>query len=102
VLRRGEEVLLRASAIAGSRLPTQRSGSRGDTGWTTAFSATWETPAATLPTLALGDYQELDAQGEWTGRCADDRLLRPSTGRSVLRGADPAVAELLHALDALQ
>ena len=41
-------------------------------------------------------------QGEWTGACADDRLVRPRrVGRS-LRGADRAAAELVHALDALQ
>ena len=54
----------------------------GGDGWTTAFSATWES-GATLPTLAFGDYLVLDAAGKWTGDCADNTLLRPdpaSTG----------------------
>jgi hypothetical protein len=54
----------------------------GGDGWTVAFSATWEDPAAALPTLALGDYQELDADGTWTGACADGRLTRPAPGGS--------------------
>ena len=48
----------------------------GGSGWTTAFSATWE-GANTLPTLAIGRYTELDAAEESTGRCLDDDLLRP-------------------------
>jgi len=80
VLRLGEEVLLKGLGDCRFAPADAAFGFTGDTGWTTAFSATWETPAATLPTLAFGDYQELDAQGEWTGRCSDDRLLRPSTG----------------------
>jgi enediyne biosynthesis protein E4 len=77
VLRRGEEVLLRG--LGECRFAADDTlGLDGGAGWTVAFSATWETPSATLPTLALGDYQELDAQGAWTGRCSDDRLLRPT------------------------
>ena len=78
VLRRGQEVLLRG--LGDCRFaPDDSLGVDDGAGWTVAFSATWETSAARLPTLALGDYQELDAQGEWTGRCADDRLLRPAS-----------------------
>ena len=79
VLRLGEEVLLRGLGDCRFAPADASFGFTGDAGWTTAFSATWETPTAALPTLAFGDYQELDAQGEWTGRCSDDRLLRPST-----------------------
>ncbi len=79
VLRLGEEVLLKGLGDCRFAPADGAFGFTGDAGWTTAFSATWETPAAALPTLAFGDYQELDAQGEWTGRCSDDRLLRPST-----------------------
>ena len=78
VLRLGEEVLLRGLGDCRFAPADASFGVDGGPGWTTAFSATWETPAAKLPTLAFGDYQELDAQGEWTGRCSDGRLLRPS------------------------
>jgi enediyne biosynthesis protein E4 len=47
----------------------------GGSGWTTAFSATWE-GAAPLPTLAIGRYAELDAKDDVTG-CADGSLIRP-------------------------
>ena len=61
----------------------------GGEGWTVGFSATWETPTAALPTMAFGDYQELDAAGEWTGRCSDDRLLRPASSGTP-KGAESA------------
>ncbi len=48
----------------------------GGSGWTTAFSATWE-GSNRLPTLAIGRYTELDAAEESTGRCLDDDLIRP-------------------------
>jgi hypothetical protein len=78
VLRRGEEVLLRGLGDCQFAPADASLGFDGGDGWTVGFSATWETPAAALPTLAFGDYQELDTAGEWTGRCSDDRLLRPS------------------------
>ncbi|MFL5686143.1 MAG: CRTAC1 family protein [Chloroflexota bacterium] len=77
VLRLGEEVLLRGLGDCRFAVADPSLGVDGGPGWTTAFSATWETPDAALPTLAFGDYQELDPQREWTGRCSDDRLLRP-------------------------
>jgi len=80
VLRLGEEVLLRGLGDCRFAAADASFGFDGGPGWTTAFSATWETPDAKLPTLAFGDYQELDARGEWTGRCSDDRLLRPTPG----------------------
>ena len=42
----------------------------GDT-WTVSFSATWE-GTNQLPTLAFGDYLEVDREG-----CEDSRLMRP-------------------------
>ena len=54
---------------------------RGGTGWSTAFSATWE-GSALLPTLALGHYVALDGSGEPADTCADNALYRPdATGR---------------------
>jgi enediyne biosynthesis protein E4 len=49
--------------------------------WTTAFSATWE-GAATLPTLALGSYVGLDADGNATYTCPDNELFRPDAAGS--------------------
>jgi hypothetical protein len=89
VLRLGEEVLLRGLGDCRFTPADASFGVDGGPGWTTAFSATWETPTATLPTLAFGDYQELDAQGEWTGRCSDDRLLRPSADGMSYEGPIP-------------
>jgi hypothetical protein len=51
----------------------------GGTGWSTAFSATWE-GAATLPTLAVGNYVKLDAAGAPADTCADNALYRPDPG----------------------
>ncbi len=49
--------------------------------WPTAFSATWEA-AATLPTLALGNYVGLDASGNATYTCPDNQLFRPAASGS--------------------
>ena len=51
----------------------------GGGGFATAFSATWE-GAATLPTLAVGKYLQLDASGKLTADCAASLLLRPTDG----------------------
>jgi enediyne biosynthesis protein E4 len=48
----------------------------GGSGWTTAFSATWESDRR-LATLAIGRYVELDSAADSTGHCGDDQLLRP-------------------------
>jgi hypothetical protein len=82
VLRRGEDVLLRGLGECRFTRANESLRFDGGDGWTVAFSATWEDPAAALPTLALGDYQELDADGTWTGACADGRLTRPAPGGS--------------------
>jgi hypothetical protein len=44
--------------------------------WTTAFSATWE-GAGSLPSLAVGSYVTLGADGDPTFDCADNYLYRP-------------------------
>ncbi|HEY4753686.1 MAG TPA: VCBS repeat-containing protein, partial [Candidatus Limnocylindrales bacterium] len=54
-------------------------GFAGGTGWTTAFSATWEGSAA-LPTLALGTYLKLDSGGKPTAVCDTSTLIRPAQG----------------------
>ena len=77
VLRVGETLMLRglgdcrferANEAWGLQLPSSA--------WTTAFSATWEVDQ-TLPTLAVGNYLELDPSGEPTNACATSELYRP-------------------------
>ena len=53
----------------------------GGSGWTTAFSATWE-GAAPLPTLAIGRYGVVDAEDNVTA-CADGSLIRPDRSGSM-------------------
>ena len=78
VLRLGEDVILRGLGDCRFERANEAIAFDGGSGWTVGFSATWETPAAALPTLAFGDYLALDDQGEPTSACADDRLVRPA------------------------
>ena len=89
------------------RLPV-RAGQRalafdGGDGWTVGFSATWETPAAALPTLAFGDYLTLDGHGERHERMRG-RPARPTcdVGHRRTPSAVALHAELVHAVDAVQ
>lgn len=82
VLRLGENVILRGTGDCGFERADAALGVDGGDGWTTAFSATYEGPAATLPTLAYGDYVILDDQGMATDACADGRLIRPAADES--------------------
>ena len=88
VLRHGEEVVLRGLGDCRFERADQRWGIDAGDGWTVAFSATWETADAPLPTLAFGDYVVEDARGLASG-CADDALIRPAaSGRTF----SPAIA----------
>ena len=78
VLRLGEDVILRGLGDCRFERANEALAFDGGSGWTVGFSATWETQAAALPTLAFGDYLALDDQGEPTSACADDRLVRPA------------------------
>jgi hypothetical protein len=49
--------------------------------WLTAFSASWESDTG-LPTLALGSYVSLDADGNATYTCPDNLLYRPGASGS--------------------
>jgi hypothetical protein len=60
----------------------------GGNGWTTAFSATWESTAA-LPTLAMGRYLRRDASGAATQDCDDGALVRPAATGSRYAPAVP-------------
>jgi enediyne biosynthesis protein E4 len=80
LLRLGQDVILRGFGDCRFEPADEMLGIADGTTWTVGFSATWETPTATLPTLAFGDYVALDEQGEETDACADDRLVRPNAG----------------------
>lgn len=74
VLRRGENVLLRAVGGCRFERANERWGFDGGSAWTTAFSATFEA-GASWPTLAFGNYLEAPEPG---AACSPDVLLRPS------------------------
>ena len=101
VLRFGENVLLRGLGDCRFERANEALGrSTAGNAWTTAFSATWEGDAS-LPTLAFGNYLELDAGGD--GRPAPTTSWSgPSDGTSAYARSDPARARLVHALDPVQ
>jgi enediyne biosynthesis protein E4 len=76
VLRLGGNVILRGVGDCHFERANEALGLDGGDAWTTAFAATWEGSNA-LPTLAFGNYAELDASGEWTGSCTPNALVRP-------------------------
>jgi hypothetical protein len=77
VLRDGENVLLRGLGDCRFERANERFGFDGGDGRSTAFSAAWE-GAAALPTLAVGEYVELDAIGTPAPMCPDNHLFRPA------------------------
>jgi hypothetical protein len=77
VLRNSDTILLRGLGGCRFERANQRWSFDAGTGFTTAFSATWEGSTG-LPTLALGRYLRLDASGAATQNCGDNVLLRPS------------------------
>jgi hypothetical protein len=77
VLRVGENVLLRGTGDCGFERANEAWGFDGGSDWTAAFSATWEGSAA-LPTLAIGNYLDLEDLDQ--RRCADSQLVRPVPG----------------------
>jgi hypothetical protein len=75
ILRVGENVMLRGMGGCRFERANEAWGIDGGDGWTTAFSAKWEGPAA-LPTLAFGNYLSLnDSQRT---ECSDNVLFRPA------------------------
>ena len=77
VLRLGEDVILRGLGDCRFERANEALGLPPEDRWTVGFSATWEGADATLPTLAFGDYLEIDEKGKWTGVCPDGRFVRP-------------------------
>lgn len=80
VLRLGENVLLRGLGDCRFERANERWGFDGATEWTVGFSATWEGSNA-LPTLAFGNYLDLDESGQQFGGCSDSSLVRPDGDR---------------------
>jgi hypothetical protein len=80
VLRLGENLLLRGLGGCHFERANEQWGFDGGDEWTAAFSATWEEPNG-LPTLAFGNYVELDDAGQQFGGCSDNVLLRPDGDR---------------------
>ena len=78
VLRLGENVMLRGLGDCQFERANETWGVAGGGEWTVAFSAKWEGSAA-LPTLAFGNYVDLDEAGEQTGNCSDNTLVRAAT-----------------------
>jgi hypothetical protein len=77
VLRLGENVLLRGTGDCRFERANERWGVAGGAEWTAAFSATWEGNAA-LPTLAFGNYIQLEEDGGQFGGCSAHALVRPA------------------------
>jgi hypothetical protein len=79
ILRLGENVLLRGMGGCRFERANETWGFDGGGSWTAAFSAKWE-GSATLPTLAFGNYLDLDDHGAPADSCADNELIRPDDG----------------------
>ena len=90
-----------AWAAAPSSAPTRSGASTVATAWTTAFSASWEDPDA-LPTLAFGNYLKPETVDDGSYVCDDDQLVRPDASGRQYAPPDGPVAQLLHAVDAVQ
>jgi enediyne biosynthesis protein E4 len=76
VLRNGENVLLRGLGGCRFERANEKLGLALSPSATKAFSATWET-AATLPTLAFGNYVD-PASNDPHHLCFDNELVRPT------------------------
>jgi hypothetical protein len=86
VLRRHGSTILRGLGDCRFEPADEALGLDGGDGWTTGFSATWETPDATLPTLAFAQYLATTAAEGGTS-CAHNRIVRPDASGS--RYAEP-------------
>lgn len=76
VLRVGENVLLRGLGDCRFVRANEAWGFDGGRAWSTAFAATWEADAA-LPTLAVGNYLNLESNASGY-ECLDNELIRPA------------------------
>jgi hypothetical protein len=88
VLRVGQSEILRGLGDCRFERADESLGLDAGTGWTVAFSATWE-GKNTLPTLAFGRYVNVDAQGDATYTCPPNELIRPSASGTGYGAAVP-------------
>lgn len=79
VLRYGENVLFRGLGNCLFERANEAWGFEGGQAWSTAFAAVWE-PDEDWPTLAIGNYIDLDRPGAPWGTCFDNTLHRPRLG----------------------
>ncbi|WP_420347991.1 CRTAC1 family protein [Pelagibius sp.] len=77
VLRFGENVLFRGLGDCRFERANETWGFDGGNAWSTAFSATWE-EGADWPSLAIGNYIDLERPGAPWGTCFDNELHRPA------------------------
>lgn len=79
VLRFGENILFRGLGDCRFERANATWGFDGGTAWSTAFAAIWE-DESDWPTLAIGNYIDLDQPGAPWGTCFDNQLHRPAAG----------------------
>ena len=79
VLRYGENILLRGLGDCRFARANETWGFDGGDAWTTAFAAIWE-EGQSWPTLAVGNYIDLDQPGAPFGTCHANQLYRPKSG----------------------
>jgi hypothetical protein len=87
VLRNGENVLLQGLGGCGFERANERLGLDLGPSATKAFSATWEA-AATLPTLAFGNYVD-PASNDPHHLCFDNELVRPTANAATYASPIP-------------
>jgi len=78
VIRVGETVLLRGLGGCRFERANERWGFAMKSSWGSAFAATWEGGAASLPTLALGTYLSLTEASDGSRACTANALYRPN------------------------
>ncbi len=76
VLRFGENVLFRGLGDCAFERANEAWGFDGGSAWSTAFAAIWEA-GQDWPTLAIGNYIDLNQPGAPWGTCFDNSLHRP-------------------------
>lgn len=77
LLRVGENVVMRGLGDCRFERANEAWGFDGGDAWTSAFAATWE-EGTEWPTLAIGNYIDLDEPMEPWGSCTDNWLHRPA------------------------
>ncbi|WOI57536.1 CRTAC1 family protein [Palleronia sp. LCG004] len=92
VLRVGSNVVLRGAGACRFSAEDAPDGTGSDA-WTTAFSATWE-PGQDRPTLAFGNYVDMDDPDGPFGACDTNWLLRPDGEGYAATPLDPGFCPL--------